>query len=251
MSFSPKRFAAIVLLKLALCAPLAHAQLGTADRDLVFVPITACRIFDTRLQGGALAAGVARSLDVTAVSDYAFQGGEASNCNGVGAAGSFAAVAINVTVINPNVSGTLVAWPFGGTEPPVAHSMAFAAGEVRSNFMIVKLDQGASANELSVKATASAHLTGDVVGYFKAAPLPVLSCQTTTKTIVSLAANGGTGNAFPPACPSGYLQTAIYCELSSFNASLVYASNACSARNAESTATDLRASARCCRVDAQ
>ena len=93
---------------------------------------------------------------MTAVSDYSFQGGEANNC-AIGAAGSFAAVAVNITVINPNVSGSLKAFAFGATTPASAIAMSYAAGEVRSNFAVLKIDQGASANELSVVSTASAH----------------------------------------------------------------------------------------------
>ncbi len=251
MSINHSRFSVFFLVKyvaLALLSPSAHAQLGTIDRDLVFVPITPCRILDTRLAGGQLIAGSTRSVDVTAVGDYAFQGGEPVNCSGMGAAGSFAALAVNFTIINPNVSGTLKAWPFVGTEPPTATSMAFAAGEVRSNFQIVKLDQGASANEMSVKSSANAHLTADVVGYFKAAPLPTLQCVNTATASVSIAA-GATDNISAPACSAGYIQTATNCESSVWEMPFVFInSGTCSAKNNGGSDATLRASRTCCRI---
>jgi len=90
--------------------------LGEATNDLVFVPVTPCRIIDTRLAGGVIPANTVRSFDVTAVSDYSFQGGAASNCGGTGAAGSFAAAAINFTVVTPAGAGFITAfrsWPPG------------------------------------------------------------------------------------------------------------------------------------------
>jgi hypothetical protein len=108
--------------------PGATKTLGEIANDLVFVPVTPCRILDTRLAGGVIAANTTRSFDVTAVSDYAIQGGAAGNCDGAGAAGSFAIAAINFTVVNPVVgltggglpgTGFITAYPFLGTQPLV------------------------------------------------------------------------------------------------------------------------------------
>lgn len=245
-----RNFSATLLSAVALL-PAAQAQLGSIDKDLVFVPINACRIIDTRAAGGQLVAGIARAFDVTAVSDYAFQGGEPTNCSSLGSsaiAGSFAALAVNFTVINPNASGTLKAWAFLAAEPSVADAMSFAAGEVRSNFHIVKIDQGASANEMSVKSSVTAHLTADVVGYFKAAPLPTLQCVETGNTNLPVAA-GSVGNSVAPACAAGYVRTSTNCESSTWMMPIVYfQSGTCSAQNNSGSSATLRASSTCCRV---
>lgn len=138
--------------------------LGETANDLVFVPVTPCRIIDTRVAGGQIAANSVRSFDVTAVSSYAFQGGEATNCGGVGAAGSFAAAAINFTVVTPGGAGYITAFPFLGTQP-LAATVNYTAGSIVGNFAVVKLDQGASANELSVYSFAATDLVADIVGY--------------------------------------------------------------------------------------
>ncbi|MFZ5638876.1 MAG: hypothetical protein ACOY82_20075 [Pseudomonadota bacterium] len=139
--------------------------LGDDASDLVFVPVTPCRIIDTRVAGGVIAGNTTRSFDVTSISSYAAQGGEASNCNGVGAAGSFAAAAINFTVVTPSAAGYITAFPFGTTQP-LAATVNYTAGDIRGNLAIVKLDQGPSANEMTVYTFAQTHLVADVVGYF-------------------------------------------------------------------------------------
>ena len=199
---------------LAVCllpASGALAAYGDTAADLVYTPVVPCRIADTRIAGGTLTANTTRSFDVTAVSDYSFQGGEANNC-AIGGAGSFAAVAVNITVINPNVSGSLKAFAFGTTTPASAIAMSYAAGEVRSNFAVLKIDQGASANELSVVSTASAHLTIDVVGYFGALPTPpapatpTLSCVNVNSSVGTIGAGGGQV-CVAAACAAGYVAT--------------------------------------------
>lgn len=225
--------------------------LGAADRDLVLVPVEPCRIIDTRVAGGAIAGDSTRNFDVTAVSNYAFQGGSADNCNGVGAAGSFAAAVINFTVVSPNGGGYITAFPYATTRP-LASTVNYSAGDVRANLAVVKLDQGASANELSVYTAAQTHLVADIVGYFTQAtsPAAALDCMTTAQTVVSVDP-GGTKNAVAPACPAGYSATGQNCEAGSWLMPFVYQSGGtCSARNNGASAADLRASRTCCRVPA-
>lgn len=220
-------------------------RIGDAAQDLVYVPVTPCRIIDTRLAGGQIAANTVRSFDVTAVSSYSFQGGDVSNC-GTGASGSFAAAVINFTVVTPATAGYITAFPFGGTQP-LAATLNYNAGDVKGNLAVVKLDQGASANELSVYTFAATHLIADVVGYFTNPVLDTFQCVTTAETVTNIAA-GGNGDSFAPNCALGYVETGTYCESSSFSAPLVYVSSgACSATNNSAGAVSLRASRRCCR----
>ncbi|WP_447940239.1 hypothetical protein [Pseudoxanthomonas mexicana] len=220
---------------------------GDADRDLIFVPVTPCRLFDTRLAGGAIAANTVRGFDVTAVSDYSFQGGSNTNCGGVGAAGSFAAAAINFTVVTPGGAGYITAFPFGGTQP-LAATVNYTAGDIRGNYAVVKLDQGASANELNVYTFAQTHLVGDIVGYYiNPGPL-AFECTETATTNTSVAA-GGQANSVAPTCPAGYTQTATNCQSSTWQMPFVYFSGGtCSAQNNSGSAATLRSSRTCCRV---
>jgi hypothetical protein len=220
--------------------------LGDASTDLIFVPITPCRIIDTRVAGGAIAANTVRSFDVTAVTNYSFQGGDASDCNGAGSAGSFAAAAINFTVVTPSVAGYITAFPFGATQP-LAATVNYTAGDIRGNFAVVKLDQGASANELSVYTFAQTHLVADIVGYYRNPGAPTLECVSSGDTVDTVAA-GATRNTVAPACPATYTQTATNCESSTWQMPFVYfADGTCSAQNNSSGSAQLRASRTCCR----
>jgi hypothetical protein len=220
--------------------------LGDISTDLVYVPVTPCRLFDTRLAGGKIAANTTRGFDVTAASDYSFQGGSATNC-GVGAAGSFAAAQINFTVVAPEAPGYITAFPFLATQP-LASTANYVAGSTVANDTVVKLDQGASADEISVYTFAATHLVGDIVGYYINPQATALQCVDTADTITSVPA-GGTANSIAPACGAGYTQTATNCESSTWQMPFVFFSaGTCSAQNNSAGTATLRSSRTCCRV---
>lgn len=220
---------------------------GDADKDLIFVPITPCRIIDTRVSGGPIAANTTRNFDVNSTSSYAGQGGSATDCNGAGSAGSFAAAAINFVAVTPSSGGYITAFPLGASQP-TASTLNYTAGSVVANFAVVRLDQTAAADEMSVYSFAQTHLVADIVGYFRAGSQPVFECLTTAETIDSVNA-GATRNTTAPVCPNGYTQTGTNCESSTWQMPFVYFSDGtCSAQNNSSGTAQLRASRRCCRT---
>ncbi len=226
--------------------------IGDLSTDLVFVPVSPCRLFDTRLAGGSIPANTVRAFDVTAVGDFAFQGGASGNC-GVGLVGSFAAAVINFTVVNPSAAGFITAYPVDTTQPNAA-TLNYAAGSVVGNSAIVKLDQGAAANELNVYTFANTHLVGDIVGYFAApGPAPAvapkaLECVELVSSPVTITANG-TNNVFSPACAVGYTKIEVQCRPGSFDLRLAGSwSDHCNYFNAGAASATATAAARCCRV---
>ncbi len=228
--------------------------LGEPTNDLVFVPITPCRIIDTRLAGGQIAANTVRSFDITAVTDYAFQGGDASNCNGAGGAGSFAAAAINFTVVTPTAAGYITAFPFLATQP-LASNVNYVAGDIVANLSIVKLDQGASANELSVYSFAQTHLVADLVGYYINPVLGGIDCQETFSSNITVNANA-TGTGSSPACATGYTIVSGGCTMSTFDGRIVSSrsfpnsnTHFCAFRNENASASNLGVVyGRCCKL---
>lgn len=228
--------------------------LGETTNDLVFVPITPCRIIDTRLAGGPIAAGTVRHFDVTAVSDYSFQGGAANNCGGAGAAGSFAAAAINFTVVNNPQAGHMTVFPFLATQPDTA-SLNWPANDVRGNFGIYKLDQGASANELSIFVTRATDIVGDLVGYYINPVLGPLDCQETFSSNITVNANS-TGTGSSPACAAGYTIVSGGCTMSTFDGRIVSSrqfpgsnTHFCAFRNENATNANTGvAYGRCCKL---
>ncbi len=228
--------------------------LGDTAKDLVFVPVNPCRIIDTRLAGGAIAANTVRNFDVTAVTDYSFQGGVANDCGGVGLAGSFAAAAINFTVVTPGTAGYITAFPYLGTQP-LAATVNYTAGSIVGNYAVVKLDQGASASELSVYSFAQTHLVADIVGYYTTAVAPAsapaaLECNEVVSNAVTIGANA-TNNVFSPACAAGYTKVAVQCRPSSFELRLAGSwTDHCNYFNAGVASATATAAAKCCRMPA-
>ena len=128
-----------------------------SDAPLRYTPIAPCRALDTRLtaQGPALQHGETRGVQIR------------GNC---GVPSDAKAAMINMTVVGPNGSGYLVAFP-SGVSVPVAATINFPAGEpAEGNGSIVPLSQSL-ANDLSVytvlPAWDSTHLVIDVFGYFR------------------------------------------------------------------------------------
>lgn len=231
-------------------------MLGQITSDLVYVPIVPCRIIDTRLAGGAITANTVRSFDVTAVADYSFQGGAASDCGGAGAAGSFAAAVINFVTVNPSGAGYITAFPFLATQP-LAATLNYTVGSVVANSAIVSLDQGASPNELSVYTLAQTHLVADITGYFINPQATQLDCVEVTSAGVDIAA-GGTGTQSTANCPIGYEITGGGCSSSTFDGKIVTSrtiensptsqSHFCAFRNQGAGTASFVAYGRCCRV---
>ena len=77
--------------------------IGDANADLVYTPISPCRIADTRgAGGGVLLANAARTFDGFSA-NFSTQGGTASNC---GMPNAVAAIAMNVYAVNPTNWGS-------------------------------------------------------------------------------------------------------------------------------------------------
>lgn len=226
--------------------------LGDAGTDLVFVPITPCRLLDTRLAGGEIAANSSRGFDVSGAASFTAQGGDAGAC-GLGSV-DFAAAAINVTVVTPAAAGYLTAYPFGLASPPNAATVNYTAGDIRGNFSIVRLDQGAAAQELSMYTFAQTHVVADIVGYFASPVATALDCvdrQGSTVTIGS----GSTATLNAPACLAGYSVVGGGCSASSINGRLITSRTVGSANNhlclyynQGTGGVDAIAHSRCCRV---
>jgi hypothetical protein len=226
------------------------AQVSSANKELVFTPITPCRIIDTRNAGGALVSTVERSFFVTSTSSYAAQGGANSNCGGAGADGLFTAAMINFTVVYPQNDGYITVYP-AGTARPVTSALNYYQDQVVGNASTFKLTPSlTSPNEFTVYSTATTHLVADLVGYFSSPKASSLECYETNNTITISAQ--GSNNAYAPACAAGYLATGSICQSNSSNMvlrSLVI--GGCTFQNNAYLDADVSAGNRCCRVAAR
>lgn len=152
--------------------------LGSPGSDLVYTPLTPCRIIDTRLQGGPLAANTTRSFAAFTATDFVSQGGDASNC---GIPQNVSAVTVKVAAVDPLQGGWFTAYPFD--EPrPLAASLNYNTGGVFSNESHVKLCRPGCAKQFSLYSSSQANLVVDVTGYFKEPAATALDCAYAEQT---------------------------------------------------------------------
>jgi hypothetical protein len=141
--------------------------LGESQSDLVYTPLTPCRIVDTRLAGGAIGAGTTRHFLVTGT-DYSAQGGQPTGC-GV-PYGPTTAAFVNFVAVDPSGLGNLRVTPYG-RPVPLAAIVNFRAGQNLANGLAVAICDPSSATctwDLTVQAdVSSTHVVADVQGYFR------------------------------------------------------------------------------------
>lgn len=151
---------------------LGTSAYGSTQADLVYTPVTPCRIIDTRNAGGVLAAGTTRSFYVAA-GNYSSQGGVAASC-GIPFGPATAAV-INFVAVSPAGAGDFRVTPYG-TAIPGASFLNYAAvsGLNIANGLAVATCNPATTTctrDITIQADVSgAHIVADVQGYFSVAP---------------------------------------------------------------------------------
>ena len=131
------------------------ATLGSNDTTsaLLFVPITPCRVVDTRRPYGAfggpkMAAATTRSFAISA-----------GNC---GVPETAEAYALNVTVVPSETLGFLTIWPAGQSRPDVSTLNSWD-GRVKANAAIIDAGTGGA---VSVYVSQASDVVLDIDGYF-------------------------------------------------------------------------------------
>jgi hypothetical protein len=122
------------------------------DAGLKFMPLSPCRLLDTRnpngpLGGPSLPAKVSRDFSVLNV------------CGVPAGAG---AIAVNITAIPKGPLGYLTAWRKGVAQPVIS-TLNSLDGRVKANFAMIALD---ATQSFSLYATDSTDVAVDVTGYF-------------------------------------------------------------------------------------
>ena len=151
--------------------PVTQTFTVTTTAGLGFIPVTPCRVVDTRgstgsLGGPALAAGSTRSFPLPA--------------GACGLPANASAYSVNVTVVPANTLGYLSLWPTGQPQPVVS-TLNSLDGRIVANAAIVPAGTSGS---VSVYATDQTNVIIDVNGYFGAAGssgalsfVPVTPCR--------------------------------------------------------------------------
>jgi hypothetical protein len=171
-------------------------SLGQSFQDLVYTPVTPCRIVDTRAAvAGALSGGVARSFEVDA-SDLTAQGGSATGCAIPFLAAQ--AVAMTVVAVNPAGPGYITAWGLGPR--PRSSVLNYSPGAVVANTAIVPVVPGGG-EDFTLFSLATTHVVVDVLGYFAAPNATRLDCTTVASDVVAVPVNEI--SAVDASCPPG------------------------------------------------
>lgn len=161
------------------------SAIGVADAnsDLVFTPVTPCRVIDTRVAGGSFSAGTVRNYDLIGPVSYAVYGGNPAGCNipatfapvTLGAYGnSVRALVLNFSALPLTGNGNLRAWPTNQSVPTAAVvTYGLSMYSLTNGIPVATCDATTSAGDpcpggdLSIQADSNAaHVVVDVVGYY-------------------------------------------------------------------------------------
>jgi hypothetical protein len=158
---------------------LGRSTVGDSNADLLYTPVTPCRLFDTRSStAGILVGDTQRNFFVSGAIGFTDQGGTSGGC-GI-PLGAATAVIINFTAVTPTAGGFLRAWAVANPQPvaPFAAMMNYSTDMFAlANGVAVPICDPAvtscAAGDLRLQADyGSVHVVGDVVGYFRKLDLP-------------------------------------------------------------------------------
>jgi hypothetical protein len=186
-------------------SPSTSAKLGTAGSDLVYTPLTPCRIVDTRLVGGPIATNMMRSFVAYTATDFTAQGGDATNCN---IPMNASAITVKVTASHPIHNGYLTVFPSNEARP-FASSLNYIANIDTSNESHFRLCRPSCPTQFSVYTLFQSDVVIDVNGYFMEPEATELDC-----TVAQQTGNLALLSGLQPktvSCPAGYTATGGGC----------------------------------------
>ncbi len=178
----------------------SNKLLGDTFEDLVFTPLTPCRIIDTRIGGGGKF-GVSETRQYSVNGNTSGQGG-AVNCGVPGAGGEPPAVVLNITSTKALASGFLKVWQTGAAQPNASILNYTPAADIANASIIPSGLVGA--NEIQIFARQPTDVIVDVIGFFRKPERTAPDAIVTAENTVNVAANNFSGFLFSPSCPAGY-----------------------------------------------
>ena len=233
--------------------------LGSAN-NLVYTALAPCRIMDTRT--ASLASGVQGPIAgnsvkqipgfITAGLNWGQYGGASASDCGLNSTvgGAIYAVAIVITILNPNFSAYL-----GVSDSSILSTVLstvalnYTGGQGLSTMYIVP--QSSNTIYFAMPTGLSANIIFDVVGYFARSEATALECTSPSFTGSVPPGTSTTSTVIAyPACATGYMDTGGYCYGPAVaNGYLVESGEtSCVFRNLGASAFSATAIRRCCRV---
>jgi hypothetical protein len=158
----------IAVVPLAAGRTITPLVLGDTTDDLVFTPVTPCRIIDTRggdvNHTGLLGPNSGRQFFV-AGTDYSSEGGFAGSC-GIPTSPLPAAVMINVTSTGQTGPGNLRAIITGGGVPNTSLVNYVAGVNIANAAAVASYTGSTTANIYLYSGNSQSHAVVDILGYF-------------------------------------------------------------------------------------
>ena len=148
------------------------AKLGTAGSDLVYTPMTSCRIVDTRVAGGPIATNGSRSFAAFTTTDFTLRDGDGTNCD---LPANVFALMVKITASNPVGHGYFTVYPSNESKPPAA-SLNYVVNLDTCNESHFRLCRPGCANQFTVHSLLQSDVVIDVNGYFAEPEATALDC---------------------------------------------------------------------------
>jgi hypothetical protein len=256
---------------------VTEKALGDPTVDQTFIPITPCRVVDTRNVGGPYGNFSARNWFFYTTDpswNWFVQQGGVFGAASTACPGTFfttytpSAAVATITVVQQGGRGNLIAW---GGESPVASASAMSYNSTGDTSTLATVPWGGRTGTgpagpvkdfaVFVNAPTATHVVVDIVGYYTEPQATALDCVSTFAQQLGVTA-GSTFEFAIPSCPAGYALTGAGCQNTLFASSLiVFAVNGlhqadasapvlarCSGSHEGGITTNINGSARCCRT---
>jgi hypothetical protein len=138
-------------------------QAAGGSSEMIYVPVAPCRLVDTRVAGGKVAAGALRNFKARGNGSFAAQGGSTTGCR---LPANAASMSITVVGVNPASAGYLRSWAFSTAEP-LSSFMNLAKNVTLAGFTNQDLAQPGALFDFTIRNGAGAlHVVVDVTGYY-------------------------------------------------------------------------------------
>jgi len=181
------------------------AKIGTAGSDLVYTPLTPCRIVDTRIAGGPIGTNGSRSFVAFTATNFMSQGGDGTNCN---LPANVSAVSVKITSSNSIADGYFTVYPSNESKP-LASSLNYLANVDLSNESHFRLCRPGCTSQFTVYSLMQSDVVIDVNGYFAEPEATALDCTVAQQTgNLDLLSGLQTRSV---SCPAGYTATGGGC----------------------------------------
>jgi hypothetical protein len=223
---------------------------GDPGGDLVFTPLKACNIVDTRNEGGAFIANIHRHFKVFSPS-FASQGGSDSNC---GVPTNPSAMLLGVTAVDATNRGYFKMWPYG-QPTPVSSAMSYGPTQNSRNNIVLQVAQGLTEDFSIAASTSGTHVLISVLGYYAPPQQTPFECYTALDpSPTTLAANSNSFYNSTSRCAETYAPISAFCWSQGKNG--VYNAGSgqwteptfCQWINTNPTVETVQQGTRCCRV---